>query len=298
MTLKQLQVFLAVADLKSFSRAGEQVSLTQSTVSLHIKALEEELEARLFDRSVSEIQLTAVGRLFYDHAKTIMTSCDQARSTVRRFQGLEQASLRVGASTIPAACLIPDLLGRLNSSHPGIRIELQQGDSQQVLHMLGTNQVELGLIGARPTAPGITYRKIATDRIILVTKANSQQSAQIPLQHLATCPLIAREAGSGTRQATDSALRQAGMEPANLNIIAQLGSSEALRRAVLGGAVYAFISALAVEPELASGSIIEVVVENLKIERDIYLIRHQDRSVSNAGKIFTRLLTETVISCL
>ena len=293
MTIKQLQVFLAVADLKSFSRAGEQVSLTQSTVSLHIKALEEELEARLFDRRVSEILLTAVGRLFYDHAQSIIAGCDQARSAVRRFQGLEQASLRVGASTIPAACLIPDLLGRLNSNHPGIRVELQQGDSQQVLQMLGANQIELGLIGARPATPGITSRKIATDRIILVTRSDTQQTGQITLQHLATCPLIAREPGSGTRQATDSALRQVGVEPAGLNIIAQLGSSEALRRAVLGGAVYAFISALAVEPELASGSIVEIAVENLKIERDIYLIWHQDRSISNAGKVVTRLLTET-----
>jgi len=151
MTFKQLEVFLAVADTRSFSKGGEVVSLAQSTASQHIRALEDELQARLFDRSASQVSLTEAGRLFYDHADRICRCCSEAIEAVRRFQGLEQATLRVGASTIPAACLIPDLLGRFTAAWPGVRLELQQGDTREVLRLLQDDLVELAVVGGRPT---------------------------------------------------------------------------------------------------------------------------------------------------
>ncbi|MGE3550744.1 MAG: LysR family transcriptional regulator, partial [Geobacter sp.] len=109
MTLKQLELFLAITDQRSFSRGAEVVSLVQSTASQHIRSLEEELGSRLFDRSKKGVYLTEAGRLFEQHARRICTDCDDARLAMRRFAGAEEAILRVGASTIPAACLIPDL---------------------------------------------------------------------------------------------------------------------------------------------------------------------------------------------
>lgn len=290
MTFKQLEVFLAVADTRSFSKGGEAVSLAQSTASQHIRALEDQLQARLFDRSASQVTLTEAGRLFYDHAARICRCCSEAIEAVRRFQGLEQATLRVGASTIPAAFLIPDLLGRFCTAWPGVRLELQQGDTREVLRLLQDDLVELAVVGGCPTHEGICFREIMSERIVLVAHPDNVRSRLLSLVQLQQLPLVAREPGSGTRQAYDEALQQIGLDPRSLQIMVQLGSSEAVRRAVLGGAGAAFISTLAVGPELADGSLIEIHVEGLEISRSFYLVWRKGCSLSPAAAAFIPLL--------
>lgn len=293
MTLKQLQIFIAVVDTRSFSKAGELASLAQSTTSQHIKVLEDELGVRLLDRSTSQVSLTAVGKLFYDHAVSIIQGCEAARAAVRRFQGLDEATIRVGASTIPAACLIPDLIGALATSYPGIQLEVIQGDSREVIQMLLNDQVELAVVGSRPEQPELSAQVVMTDRIILTARPAVAATRKLQLEQLHECTLVTREPGSGTRLATDMALRRAGLEPKSLTISAQLGSSEAVRRAVLGSDCYAFISALAIEPELVSGTLLEIPIEGLKIERALYLAQKRGRSLSPAAARFTQLLIQT-----
>jgi DNA-binding transcriptional LysR family regulator len=290
MTLKQLEVFIAVADTQSFSKGGESVSLTQSTVSQHIRALEEELGVRLFDRSSSQVSLTEAGKIFYSHAVRIRNQCTEAREEVRRFQGLEQATLRLGASTIPAACLIPDLLGRFTTTWPGVRLELQQGDSREVIGLLLENLVELALVGGQYDEDAVSFKELLTDRIVLVGRPGDQKDGVLSIQQLQDLPLIVREQGSGTRQATDSALKKAGLDPRNLRVVAQLGSSEAVRRAVIGGAGYAFLSKIAVARELAEGTLVEIQVEGLAITRSFYLAWRSGRSFSPAAEAFMRML--------
>lgn len=285
-----MEVFLAVADTRSFSKGGEAVSLAQSTASQHIRALEDQLQARLFDRSASQVTLTEAGRLFYDHAARICRCCSEAIEAVRRFQGLEQATLRVGASTIPAAFLIPDLLGRFCTAWPGVRLELQQGDTREVLRLLQDDLVELAVVGGCPTHEGICFREIMSERIVLVAHPDNVRSRLLSLVQLQQLPLVAREPGSGTRQAYDEALQQIGLDPRSLQIMVQLGSSEAVRRAVLGGAGAAFISTLAVGPELADGSLIEIHVEGLEISRSFYLVWRKGCSLSPAAAAFIPLL--------
>ena len=294
MTLKQLEVFLAVADTHSFSKGGESVSLAQSTASQHIRALEEELGTRLFDRTSSQVSLTEAGKIFYSHAVRIGNQCAEALEEVRRFQGLEQATLRLGASTIPAACLIPDLLGRFTTTWPGVRLELQQGDSREVIGLLLENLVELALVGGQYDEDAVSFKEILTDRIILVGRPWDQKDGTLSIQELQDQPLIVREQGSGTRQSTDSALKKAGLDPRNLQVVAQLGSSEAVRRAVIGGAGYAFLSKIAVARELAEGTLVEIQVEGFAITRSFYLAWRNGRSFSPAAEAFVKMLQSSL----
>jgi DNA-binding transcriptional LysR family regulator len=291
MTFKQLEVFLAVADTRSFSKGGEAVSLAQSTASQHIRALEDELQARLFDRSASQVSLTEAGRLFYDHAVRICLCCSEAIEAVRRFQGLEQATLRVGASTIPAACLIPDLLGSFTAAWPGVRLELQQGDTREVLRLLQDDLVELAVVGGRPTEGPFTFEEMGDEQIVLVCRPDRVQQQPIRIDDLIKLPVITRESGSGTRQAVDSCLLKAGVDPRGLRIVAQLGSSEAVRRAVLGGGGYAFISSMAVARELADGTLAMVQVQEFEVKRSFYLVWLSGRTLSPAAEAFRALLT-------
>lgn len=294
MTFKQLEVFLAVADTRSFSKGGEVVSLAQSTASQHIRALEDELQARLFDRSASQVSLTEAGRLFYDHADRICRCCSEAIEAVRRFQGLEQATLRVGASTIPAACLIPDLLGRFTAAWPGVRLELQQGDTREVVRLLQDDLVELAVVGGRPTEGPFAFEEIGDEQIVLVCGPDRVQQQTVKIDDLIELPVITRESGSGTRQAVDSCLLKAGVDPKGLRIVAQLGSSEAVRRAVLGGGGYAFISSLAVARELADGTLTVVNVQDFEVKRSFYLVWLSGRTLSPAAEAFRTLITASL----
>jgi len=294
MTLKQLEVFLAVADAHSFSKGGEAVSLAQSTASQHIRALEDELNVRLFDRSASQVSLTEVGRLYYDHAARICCQCSESVDAVRRFQGLEQATLRICASTIPASCLIPDLLGSFTTAWPGVRLELQQGDTREVLRLLQDELAELAVVGGRSDDDSLCFEEILTEQIVLVLKAGQIDKPVLSIQDLTALPLVVREPGSGTRQATETALRLAGLDPRNLRVIAQLGSSEAVRRAVLGGAGGGFISSLAVGHELQEGSLVVLPVDGLDIRQPFYLATRRGKSLSPAAKAFTDIVRQLI----
>jgi len=292
MTFKQLEVFLSVANTLSFSKGGEAVRLAQSTASPHIGALEEELGARLFDRCATQVSLTEVGRLFYQHADKICQSCAEAQDAVKRFQGLEQATLRVGASTIPAACLIPDMLGQFTAAWPGVRLELQQGDTREVVRLLLDNLVEMAVVGGRTDDESICFEEIQVEQIVLVTRPGQITDPLLSIQNLFQLPLVVRESGSGTRQATEAALHKAGLDPRNLRIVTQLGSSEAVRRAVLSGAGCGFISSLAVGHELQEGSLVVVPVEGLDISQLFYLATRRGKSLSPAAEAFKTLLKQ------
>jgi DNA-binding transcriptional LysR family regulator len=290
MTLKQLEVFLAVADTHSFSKGGEAVSLAQSTASQHIRALEDELGVRLFDRSATAVSLTEVGRLFHEHATLICRQCAEAKEAIRRFQGLLQATLRVGASTIPAACLIPDLLGGFSECYPGIRLEVRQGDSSEMLRDVLEEQVELAVVGGKFSTEQLEFQTVGEEEIVLVTKPAYKKSDSVSIEQLTRLPLIMREQGSGTRQAVDAALLKHGIDSRKLPVIAELGSSEGMRRALLSGAGWAFISSLAVARELAENQLATVQVEGVTIKRSFYLAQRQGRTLSPAAVAFSTLL--------
>ncbi|MDD2580698.1 MAG: selenium metabolism-associated LysR family transcriptional regulator [Desulfuromonadaceae bacterium] len=294
MTLKQLQVFLAVADTGSFSKGGEAVSLVQSTTSQHIRSLEDELGARLFDRSASHVSLTEAGRLFYEHAARICTLCGEAKTAVSRFQGLVQATLRVGASTIPAACLIPDLLGSFSAARPGVRLEVVQGDTREVIRLLQDEMVELAVVGGRFETDAISYQEVYAEQIVLVVLPGQFPEPIVTMQQLREIPLLLREPGSGTRLAVDGALQSSGLDPRSMRVVAQLGSSEALRRAVLSGAGCAFLSSLAVGRELADGTLKTVDIDGIKISRSFYLAWRRGRSLSPAAEVFMEAVRHMV----
>lgn len=290
MTLKQLELFLAIAAQRSFSRGAELVHLVQSTASQHIRGLEEECGCRLFDRSKNGVQLTAAGRLFEQHARRINDACTDAQLAMRRFLGAEEAILRVGASTIPAACLIPDLLGQFSATWPGVHLELLQGDTREILRLLHADAIELALVGGVEQADQLDFEIISSEQILLVARPGMAPDRLEAAGSLAQLPLIVREPGSGTRQVVDAALLKAGVALADLRVLAQLGSSEAVRRAVLSGAGCGFISSLAVERELQDGTLAVVTLPGLEIRQQFYLVTRRGTTRSPAAEAFIALL--------
>lgn len=295
MNLRQLELFVAVAKAKSFSRGAENICLTQSTVSQHIAALEDEVSTRLFDRTRQGALLTAGGKIFLRHARRILAERGQLIQALAAFNGLSGGELFIGASNIPANYLIPPLLPRLAEAHPGISINMQSGDSQEVLKQLLNAEVELAIIGRCPENRKLDYIALASDLLVLIVAPQHPWCAlgMISLEELENEPLIARESGSGSEQALLRELQRINFDTGKLQVAARLGSNEAVRRVVAGGYGCAFVSERSVRRELEAGELRQISVGEMRVERNFWIARLRGRTPSPAACAVAELLFAT-----
>jgi DNA-binding transcriptional LysR family regulator len=295
MTLKQLEVFVAVAETGSFSRGGEKTCITQSTASQHIQGLEDELGTRLFDRGRGGALLTEAGKLFLGKALKILAECDESRSAMRRFLGMEDIILKVGASNTPASSLIPAMLGRFQAECPRVRLEVSQGDSRSVAQLLVSEEIEVAVIGGRYEDDRVHFEPIGEDTIVCAvsSRKGSGDGTSLSQAELCKVPLIVRETGSGTQQAVYDALAGTWISFDSLKIIAVLGSGEAVKRALLEGAGYAFVSSKSIARELAEGQLVTVRIPGVTISRKFYAAYRSGRELSPAAAAFLAMILES-----
>ncbi len=295
MNLRQLELYVAVAESKSFSRGAEFIGLTQSTVSQHIAALEEEVNTRLFDRTRQGALLTTGGELFLRHARRILAEQDQLFQEMAAFNGLSGGELLLGASNIPTTCLVPPMLLKLVESHPGIRINMQSGDSQQIISRLLNAEIELAIVGSEPENRKLEAVALASDLLVLIVGSRHRWAGggMISLEDLPGEPLIAREIGSGSEKALQRELQRISFNPSRLKIAARLGSNEAVRQLVAGGYGCAFVSERSVQRELAAGELCQVPVDGMRVERYFWLARLRGRTPSPTAQAVSELLLAT-----
>jgi DNA-binding transcriptional LysR family regulator len=292
MTLKQMEVFVAIAEAGSFSKGAEKCGITQSTASQHIIGLEKELGIRLLDRGREGVLLTEAGKLFLGRAAKIISDCDGSRTAIRRFLGMEGVTLRIGASDFAATWVIPAILSEFQKEHPTVRLEVYQANSRAVLRKLVDEGIELGFVGGRFEDERITFEKMGNDSLICAVSPELLDGRKASLSQAELCkvPLIIREDGSGTQKAVNDTLAGTWLNKDSLTIIASLGSSEAIRKALLNNSGYAFIPVRTIADELASGQLLEVRIPGVQISRTFYAVRREGRELSPAAAAFLKLL--------
>jgi len=294
MNLKQLEVFIAVAECGSFSRAAEMTFLTQSTVSQHISSLENEFALKLLDRTGKGALLTEAGKLLLQHARRLASEAREIPLVLNRFKGLEEIVLKLGGSNIPASYMVPELIPVFHRLHPGVTIMLIQGDSRETMERLQREEVELAIVGSRFDGDEFLYTPLITDSISLVVNSNHRWSGagRISSEDLVSEPFVFREPGSGTDRTVRSALAAAGIPAEQLKIQTYLGSNEAVKQAVLSGAGVSFISGMSVKKECELGQICKVSVDGLEILRPIYLATRKGRELSPAAAAFAAIIKQ------
>ncbi len=288
MNLKQLEVFVAVAETGSFTQGAEKSFLTQSTVSQHISALESEFGIRLLDRTGKGVYLTEGGRIFYDYARRILAGTGEMTAAIRRFKGLEQVVLRIGASNIPGIYMIPGFLSFFRAIHPGVTVSVVQGDSHEILERLKGNEIEMGFIGGIYNDDSVEFHHLACDEIVLVVDSRHpwKGKGEIAPEELAGASFVFREEGSGTRKSVIEALERAGIKSDSLNVMACLGSNEAVKQAVCHGGGVSFLSELSVSKECDRGELFRVPVRGISIKRRLYCASRRGREISPAARSF------------
>lgn len=290
---RHLETFCRVAELRSFSRAAEDLFRSQPTISGHILSLEESLSLRLFDRRGREAHLTKAGEVFFRFASKILAVRKDLMNALSEFSQGIRGELLLGASTLPGEYLLPQWMGDLNKEHPRFNLSLKIADTQKIVQEVLEGNVEFGVIGAKVKHPSLHYEKIEEDEIIVVGPVDhpSLRKKGIDLERLAREPWIIREEGSGTRIAVENALRKKGRSLKEFNVKVELGSTSSVKEGVKARLGFAFLSRKSVEEELNQGVLSRVDVERMDpIVRQIYLVTHRRKTLSPLGMAFLRFL--------
>jgi DNA-binding transcriptional LysR family regulator len=290
--LRQLEVFARVVELRSFSRAAEALHLTQSTVSEHVRLLEEEIGARLFDRLGRETLPTRAGELLFGYAQRMLALRVEAVQGLQQFLGQVAGTLTVGASTIPGEYVLPPLIGAFREKFPRVSIALQISDTRGIVEAVLDGRVELGMVGARPDQRVLQAVELMPDELVVVVPPGHAWVGrkEVTVADLTSEPLIVREPGSGSREAVEKALEAAGLGLDGLRVIAEIGSTSAIKQAVKAGMGVSLMSRRAVEDEARSGLLGCVKIKDLPVTRHFYVVTHANRSRSPLCQAFLDFL--------
>jgi DNA-binding transcriptional LysR family regulator len=279
--------------LKSFSKAADDLFLTQPTVSGHILSLERSLSLRLLDRTSREVRLTKAGKVFLEYASKILSCRKDLLNALSEFSEGIRGDLSLGASTIPGEYLLPKLMGDFKREHPHFIISLKIADTKEIVQYVLQDGVEFGIIGARLNHPSLRYEKYEEDEIIVVAPSGHPltRKKRVNLEELLKEPWIIREEGSGTQIASEKALRKKGKSLKQFNVVMEMGSTSSVKEGVKARLGLAFISRRATEEEVRQGFLSRIDVEGIDpISRQIYIVSHRGRTLSPFGVEFLRFL--------
>jgi DNA-binding transcriptional LysR family regulator len=290
-TLHQLKVFEAVARHNSFTRAAEELFLTQPTVSMQVKQLTKAVGMPLFDQVGKRLSLTQAGEELVKTCREIFENLDQFEMTVADLKGLKQGRLRLAVITT-AKYFVPRLLGPFCQRYPGIDVSLQVTNHEYILNRLGENLDDLYVMSQLPENVEITCKPILENPLVVVARVDHPlaQEKNISLERLAAEPFIMREPGSGTRKAVQNLFDE---HKILLKVRLDLGSNEAIKQAIAGGLGISILSAHTLALEGSSSQLTILDVEKFPIERYWYAVYPSGKQLSIVARTFLEyLLTE------
>lgn len=292
MDLRRLEVFCKVYELKSFSRAAKACLLSQPTVSEHIRYLETFLDVRLFDRLGREVVPTRAGDILYSYARRMLKLRQEASRTLELYQGKMSGDLELGGSTIPGQYILPGLIGSFKELFTKIHIRLIIGDTMKITDLVLEGALELGVVGAKIKNGKLQFHQLFEDELVLAVPPEQLwiSNATISVEQLSQAPFIMREPGSGTRMMMLEILEQAGFDPQKLEVVAEMGSTDAIRQAIKARVGVSILSRRAIADELHFKQLRHIPIKDLSFTRHFYLVTHKKRSRSPIGQAFVDYL--------
>ena len=290
-TLHQLQIFEAIAQYGSFTRAAEELFLTQPTVSQQMKQLTKAIGVPLYEQIGKRIYLTDAGKAVLEVGRDISQRFNDLEMTLADIKGLKQGNLKLAAITT-AKYFVPRILGTFRQRYPGIRISLQIANRQQILDRLADNLDDLYFIGQPPEELDINLRHFLDNPLVVIAPRNHPlaQEKLISIERLAGEPLIMRESGSGTRMAVEDFFAENRLQ---MRVEMEIGSNEAIKQAVVGGLGLSILSRHSLALEGPQGPLVVLDVEGFPIQKHWYVIYPGNKQLSIVAQTFLDyLLTE------
>ncbi len=283
-TLHQLQVFEAIARSGSFTRAAEELFLTQPTVSQQMKQLTKVVGLPLFEQIGKRIYITDAGKEVLMVCRDISERLSRLDMTLAELKGLKQGNLRLAVTTT-AKYFVPRLLGPFRQLYPGIKISLKVTNRQRLLERLSENLDDLYVLGQPPANLDITLRPFLDNPLVVVAPNNHPlaQEKNIPLQRLAQEPFIMREPGSGTRMAVERFFAENRI---SINVEMEIGSNEAIKQVIVGGLGVSILSRYALALEGINGPLTILDVEGFPLQLHWYILYPSGKQLSVVARTF------------
>ncbi len=281
MELKQLEAFVAVVELKSFSAAAKKLFLTQPTVSSHIATLEKVLKTRLILRTTKSLSLSKQGEKLYSYAKDMLTIRDSILSEFGD-ENREQV-IRIAASTVPSQYILPNILSAFKKEHPKVSFNLLSGDSDMVLSNIESGNADFGLVGSTTNSANFNFLPFSEDKLVIITQNNDDfpDIGTLSLEEIFKHPFISRENGSGTRKEFEKYLTSQGKSSEDLNIVATIDSIDGIKNAVVSGLGIAVLPLIAAENFHKLGLLKVFSLDNAPIQRELFIVRMKSKPLSS-----------------
>lgn len=275
MNLKQLEVFVRVAETKNFSVTARQLFLTQPTVSAHIASLEKELNTCLLVRNTKGVTMSENGKTLYSYAEQMLELENKIKEQFGVTGRRSGSVLRIAASTVPSQYLLPEIMTDFHQKYPNERLTVFETDSEKVVDMILSHKADVGFTGTVIEKGSCRYIPFFEDELVVITPANEHfcsKSEHEMAEWIADEPMILREDGSGTRKEAEKVLACMGIDADRLKIAAIMENQETIKRSVAGGMGISLISALAVEEEVQWGRLLAFSLRSYGGMRNINVV--------------------------
>jgi DNA-binding transcriptional LysR family regulator len=267
----RLKVFRAVAEHLNFRKAAEQLFLTQPAVTLQIKALEDDLGVRLFDRGANRVSLTSKGSLLLRYAKQIARLVSEAEQELGTEQGKFSGELSLGVSTTIAQYVLPRFIGAFLGEHPRIQLSLHSGNTEEIVRLLLHGKVSIGLIEGPARHREVRTEPFMEDELVLIVPLDFEFD-RLKRDQLLSASLLMREQGSGSRRVVETAFEKAGLKLKSFRNVMTLDSTEAIKSAVEVGLGVAFVSRWAISNELELHVLKVAEVAGIRVARQFSIV--------------------------
>ena len=290
MDINQLEVLVAVAREKSFSRAADVLDRTQPAVSQAIRRLEKEVGEKLFDRSSKDGTLTIAGEVLLDYAKQMLNLRQNAGVAIKELKNLHHGKVTISANEHTVFCLLP-IIEEFSRRHPLIKVEVKRGVASRIPTEITAREVEIGIISFKPKDESVKSIPIFTDELVLVVSPQHTFAGKstVSIKELGSETFIAHNAPSPYREQVISAFDKYQVK---LNISTELPSLEAIKKLVEKGVGIALVPKLTAQSEIDNGQLFGLSVKELKLERQLHFIYRRNSVLSHAAKVFLQMAKE------
>lgn len=288
-SLHALALYTAVVDHGSVTAAAKAEHISQPAVSSHIHSLERYYGVPLLARVGRGVEPTEAGRIVADHARRALALIDELERVVGDLDGLVRGRLVIGASSTVGEGLLPTYLGRFHSAHPGVELEVRIGNTDEITRIVLERLLDFAFVGRQPHHPALVEEPVFSDQVVAFVAPGDPllRDAPIAPASLSGHQFVLREHGSATRDLALQCLTEAGCVPGN---VVELGSNEAVKRAVEARLGIGLLSTHAIEAERLAGLLDDLVLAPWSCERTFWLIRRRDRRLTRAEQAFLALI--------
>lgn len=293
MEFKQLEAFVNIVELNSFSKAAKKLFLSQPTISGYIKSLEEELNVELLIRTTKKVHISDNGEKFYKNAKEII---DIRNRTLEVFnmQKCDKKEITLAASTIPAQYILPEVLSAFNEKNSNNYFSVIRGDSNEVVEKIVRNEVEIGIVGKKIESINCVYEEIYKDKLVIITPNNSKyrkiKKDGISLENLLKEPIIMRDSKPGEQKEVNAFFESMNFDISKLNIIGRINDQETIKKSVSSGIGISIMSKKATEDFETFEKILTFDICDQQRYKGIYIVYNKNNQLSLIGRKFIKFI--------